>query len=402
MLSLDEAQARLLAAIDPLPVETVRVEAALGRHLAADLAARRTQPPFAASAMDGYAIRFADLPGPWRLIGESSAGRRFDRRVGSGETVRIFTGAPLPDGADTVMVQEDVGRDGARVTLTHDGPPHPGAHVRPAGLDFAQDDALAAAGVQLTAPLLGLLAAGGHGELAVHRRPRVALLSTGDELVPAGTPPGPDQIVNANAPMLRALFAAAGADVVDLGIVGDDRAALAAALDRAAGVDLLVTVGGASVGDRDLVVPALEAQGATIDFWKVAIKPGKPMLTGRLGASRVIGLPGNPVSAFVCTQLFVLPTLRRMAGSPSPLLPVIRARTRVALPANGPRRDHLRARLSCDGGDWRVAPAPLQDSSTLRILAASNALLVRPEHADPVAADGFVPVMPLDSGIAST
>ncbi len=402
MLSLDEAQARLLAAIDPLPGESVAIEAALGRHLATDLAARRTQPPFAASAMDGYAIRFADLPGPWRLIGESSAGSGFAAGVGAGETVRIFTGAPLPDGADTVMVQEDVGRDGERVTLPRDGPPHRGAHVRPAGLDFTQDDALAPAGARLTAPLLGLLAAGGYGELPVHRRPRVALLSTGDELVPAGTAPGPDQIVNANGPMLRALFAAAGAEIVDLGIVPDDRAALAAALDRVAGVDLLVTVGGASVGDRDLVVPVLEAQGATIDFWKVAIKPGKPMLTGRLGTSRVIGLPGNPVSAFVCAQLFVLPTLRRMAGSLSPLPAVMQARTRVALPANGARRDHLRALLSCDGGEWRVAPAPLQDSSTLRILAASNALLVRPAQADPVAADSFVPVMPLDSGIAST
>lgn len=402
MLSLDEAQARLLAAIDPLPGESVAVEAALGRHLAADLAARRTQPPFAASAMDGYAIRFADLPGPWRLIGESSAGSGFAAGVGAGETVRIFTGAPLPDGADTVMVQEDVGRDGERVTLTRDGPPHRGAHVRPAGLDFTQDDALAPAGARLTARLLGLLAAGGYGELPVHRRPRVALLSTGDELVPAGTAPGPDQIVNANGPMLRALFAAAGAEIVDLGIVADDRAAIVAALQRAAGADLLVTVGGASVGDRDLVVPVLEAEGGTIDFWKVAIKPGKPMLTGRLGAMRVIGLPGNPVSAFVCAQLFVLPALRRMAGSGAPLSPILQARVTGPLAANGPRRDHLRATLAWDGTDWRVTPAAVQDSSTLRILAASNALLVRPEGADAVAAGGFVPVMPLDSRIAST
>lgn len=401
MLSLDEAQARLLAAIDPLPGESVRIEAALGRHLARDLAARRTQPPFAASAMDGYAIRFADLPGPWRLIGESSAGSGHSGRVGTGEAVRIFTGAPLPDGADTVMVQEDVDRDGERVTLTREGPPRAGAHVRPAGLDFTQDDALATAGARLTAPLIGLLAAGGYGELPVHRRPRVALLSTGDELVAAGTVPGPDQIVNANGPMLRALFAADGSDVVDLGIVPDDRAAIVAALDRAAGVDLLVTVGGASVGDRDLVVPVLEAQGAAIDFWKVAIKPGKPMLTGVLGATRVIGLPGNPVSAFVCAQLFVRPVLRRMAGAAAALPTLIQARTKVALAANGARRDHLRSVLSWDGTDWEVTPARLQDSSTLRILAASNALLVRPEGAHAVAAGGFVPVMPLDSGIGS-
>ena len=401
MLSLDEAQARLLGGIDPLPAETVRIEAALGRYLAGDIAARRTQPPFAASAMDGYAIRFADLPGPWRLIGESSAGNRFGGAMAAGEAVRIFTGAPLPPDADTVMVQEDVTRDGDAVLLAGDGPPQCGAHTRRAGLDFSIDDPLAARGTRLTPALLGLLAAGGHGEVAVHRRPRVALLSTGDELVPAGAEPGPDQIVNANGPMLYALLSAAGADVVDLGIVADDRAAIVEALGRASGVDLLVTVGGASVGDRDLVVPVLESQGATIDFWKVAIKPGKPMLTGTLGDIRVIGLPGNPVSAFVCAQLFVLPALRRMAGSSSPLPPVIQARTRVALPANGARRDHLRSTLSWEDGDWRVTPASLQDSSTLRILAASNALLVRPEGADAVAAGSFVPVMPLDSRIAS-
>ncbi|MDO9490202.1 MAG: molybdopterin molybdotransferase MoeA [Sphingomonadaceae bacterium] len=401
MLSLDEAQARLLGSIEPLPVETVRIEAALRRHLAADVAARRTQPPFAASAMDGYAIRFADMPGPWVLIGESSAGSGFSGTVSSGQAVRIFTGAPLPAGADTVMVQEDVARDGEAVELAREGPPRAGAHVRPAGLDFTDGDALVAAGAPLTPACLGLLAAGGYGELTVHRRPRVALLSTGDELVAAGHAIGADQIVNSNGPMLHALLAAAGADVVDLGIVADDRAALIAALGRATGADLLVTVGGASVGDRDLVVPVLESQGATIDFWKVAIKPGKPMLTGTLGPMRVIGLPGNPVSAFVCAHLFVLPALRRMAGSPSPLPPVLQARTRVTLPANGARRDHLRSTLSWDGSDWRVTPAALQDSSTLRILAASNALLVRPEGAAAVAVDGFVPVMPLDSGIAS-
>lgn len=402
MLSLDVAQARLLGGIEPLPVETVRIEAALGRHLATDVAALRTQPPFAASAMDGYAIRFADMPGPWELIGESSAGGGFGGTVTAGKAVRIFTGAPLPLGADTVMVQEDAARDGDAVRLARDGPPAPSAHVRPAGLDFSRGNALVAAGTLLAPAQLGLLAAGGYGEVAVHRRPRVALLSTGDELVPAGAALGPDQIVDANGPMLRALLRTAGADVVDLGIVADDRAAIVAALARAEGADLLVTVGGASVGDRDLVVPVLESQGATIDFWKVAIKPGKPMLTGMLGQMRVIGLPGNPVSAFVCAQLFVLPALRRMAGSAAPLPTTMQAKTSVALPANGPRRDHLRSTLSWNGAQWQVTPAPLQDSSTLRILAASNALLVRPEGAEAVPAGGFVPVMPLDSGIGAT
>ena len=401
MLSLDDAQARLLDAIEPLPLERVSLADAIGRYAAADVTARRTQPPFAASAMDGYAIRFADLPGPWQLIGEASAGRRFEGRVEAGTTARIFTGAPLPDGADTVLVQEEARRDGDAVRLTSDGPPAPGAHIRAAGLDFAEGDRLLAAGTRLTAARLGLLAAGGHGEVAVHRRPRVALLSTGNELVAAGATPGRDQIIDSNGPMLGALLAAAGAEVLDLGIVPDHRAAIAAALERARGADLLVTIGGASVGDHDLVLPVLEAEGAVIDFWKVAIKPGKPMLTGRLGQTRVIGLPGNPVSAFVCAQLFVRPVLRRMAGSPAPLPEPIQARTATPLAGNGPRRDHLRATMAWRGEAWEVTAAARQDSSMLSILAGSNALIVRPEGALAAAPGDFVPVMPLDSGFGA-
>jgi molybdopterin molybdotransferase len=398
MLTLDAAQARLLGVVEPLPIERVALPSALGRHAAADVMANRTQPPFAASAMDGYAIRHADLPGPWRLIGEASAGQRFGGTLEPGAAVRIFTGAPLPDGADTVVVQEDVARDGDRVRLTGDGPPEQGAHVRPAGLDFTEGDPLLAAGTRLTPARLGVLAAGGHGEVAVHRRPRVALLSTGNELVAPGAEPGRDQIVDSNGPMLGALFAAAGADLVDLGIVPDDRAAIAAAIERARAADVLITVGGASVGDHDLVLPALEGAGAAIDFWKVAIKPGKPMLTGALGATRVVGLPGNPVSAFVCAHLFVLPVLRRMLGAPDPLPPLVQARTTARLAPNGPRRDHLRATLAWDGTAWAVTAAARQDSSMLRILAHSNALIVRPEGAAAADAGSFVPVMPLDTG----
>jgi molybdopterin molybdotransferase len=401
MLSLDEAQARLLGAVEPLSVERVALKDALGRHVAAPVVATRTQPPFAGSAMDGYAIRYADLPGPWRLIGESSAGRRYEGSVAAGMTVRIFTGAPLPQGADTIVVQEEAERDGDIVRLTGEGPPSLGAHVRPAGLDFTEGDRLLSTGTRLTPAQLGLLAAGGHGELSVRRRPRVALLSTGNELVPAGVAPGRDQIVNSNGPMLGTLFMAAGAELVDLGIVPDDRAAIATALCAARDADLLVTVGGASVGDHDLVLPVLTSEGAAIDFWKVAIKPGKPMLTGTLGSTRVIGLPGNPVSAFVCAQLFVLPVLRRLAGSPAPLPPLLQARTTAPLAANGPRRDHLRARLAWGCDAWDVTAAKRQDSSMLGVLAASDALIVRPERAPAVDAGGFVPVMPLDTGLAA-
>ena len=401
MLSLDEAQARLLAAIAPLPVERVALAQAFGRYAATEVAAKHLQPPFAASAMDGYAIRHADLPGPWRLIGESSAGARFEGRVGTGAAVRIFTGAPLPDGADTVLVQEDAERIGDVVQLTGDGPPFAVAHIRAAGLDFARGDRLASVGTGFTAMRLGLIAAGGHSEVAVHRRPRIALLSTGNELVAPGEAPGRDQIVNANGPMLGTLFAASGAELIDLGIVPDDRAAIAAALGRARDADLLVTVGGASVGNHDLVLPVLEGEGATIDFWKVAIKPGKPMLTGTLGAMRVIGLPGNPVSAFVCAQLFVLPVLRRMAGAPSPLPPLLQARTTTPLVANGPRRDHLRATLAWGGDAFDVTAASRQDSSMLRVLADNNALLVRPEGAPATGTGTFVPVMLLDSGFVA-
>lgn len=401
MLSLDAAQVRLLGAVEPLPVERVALRDALGRYAAADVIATRTQPPFAGSAMDGYAIRYVDLPGPWRLVGESSAGRRFDGSVAAATTVRIFTGAPLPEGADTILVQEEAERDGDFVRLTGEGPPVLGAHVRAAGLDFAEGDRLLAAGTRLTPAQLGLLAAGGHGEVGIRRRPRVALLSTGNELVPAGAAPGRDQIVNSNGPMLGTLFAAAGAELLDLGIVPDDRAAIASALHAARDVDLMVTVGGASVGDHDLVLPVLEGEGAAIDFWKVAIKPGKPMLTGTLGSTRVVGLPGNPVSAFVCAQLFVLPVLRRMAGSPAPLPPLLQARTTAPLAANGPRRDHLRATLAWGDGAWDVTAAKRQDSSMLGILAASNALIVRPEGAPTAETGSFVPVMPLDTGFGA-
>lgn len=393
LITVEDAQARLLAAIAPLGPETVTLREAHGRRAAADHVARRTQPPFAASAMDGYAIRWDDRAGPWTVIGEAAAGRRFDGIVCAGEAVRIFTGAPLADGADTVIVQEDVERDGLDLRLTGDGPPSRGAHIRVAGLDFVTRAVLVASGTALTPARLGLLAAGGHGNATVHRRPVVGLLATGDELVAPGTVPGPDQIVSSNGVMLAALLADAGATVIDGGIVRDDPAALQAAIAAMAHADLIVTIGGASVGDHDLVLPSLRALGAEIDFWKVALRPGKPMLAGRLGSAQVVGLPGNPVSAFVCAQLFILPMLRRWSGSEAPLPPLSTARLGVGLPANGARRDYLRATLA----DGSIVPAARQDSGMLKALADANVLLIRAPGAAAVDAGTMVEYLRLDT-----
>lgn len=390
MLSYEEALARLLAACEPVPPVDLPLAEAAGLILAGDLAARLTQPPFPASAMDGYAMRWADMPGPWRIIGESAAGRGFDGGAGTGEAVRIFTGAPVPQGTDTVIVQEDVHRNGDMLTLTGDGPPKEGAHIRVAGKDFSAGERLIAAGSRLLPQHLGLAAAAGHGALAV-RRPRIAILATGDELVPPGESPQADQIVSSNGVMLAALFRGAGAEVRDLGIFPDDLGAIGKGLQAASDADLIVTIGGASVGDHDLVQAALKDAGAALDFWKVAIKPGKPLIAGSLGRARVLGLPGNPVSAFVCAVLFALPMLRRMAGS-TDADPVTTARLLAPLPANGNRRDHLRARLTADG----LSAFETQDSAMLGVLAGANALIIRPVDAPAADIGTEVPVLALD------
>lgn len=390
LLPFDTALARMLALGAALPAETVTLGEAAGRFLAGDVAARLTQPPADVSAMDGYALRFAELPGPFRLVGESAAGRPFDGTVGQKEAVRIFTGAVVPAGADTVAVQEDAVVGDGRVAFPADGPPRAGAHVRRAGQDVAARQLVARAGEALTPPRIGLLAAAGHGSAAVHRRPRVALLATGDELVPPGEMPGPGQIASSNGVMLAALLGGL-AEVTDLGIVPDRRQELADAIARGRGHDLLVTIGGASVGDHDLVKPALEAAGAALDFWRIALQPGKPLMAGRLGDRLVVGLPGNPVSAFVCARLFLVPLLRRMAGDPAPEDRYCTAVTAVDLPANGIRRQFLRAVLS----DGAVTPATAQDSSMLSVLAGANALLMRPEQAPAAPAGTTVPVLTL-------
>ncbi len=396
LLAVDAAQAQLLAAISPLTPETVPLRAAAGRHVTRDYAALRTQPPFDASAMDGYAIRWDDRTGPWTIVGEAAAGRRFEGLVGAGEATRILTGAPLPAGADTVIIQEDVECSGDRLRLTRDGPPFEGAHIRRAGLDFSEGDALLGTGDRLTPARIGLLAASGYGAVDVHRRPIVALLATGNELVPPGMTTGPDQIVSSNGVMLAALFEAAGATVIDAGIARDDPAELGSAIAALTHADLIVTIGGASVGDHDLVLPVLRGLGATIDFWRLALRPGKPMLAGRIGATQVVGLPGNPVSAFVCAQLFVLPMLRRWLGDRAPLPRLAQARAAVAMPANGPRQDYLRGSLV----DGVVTPAATQDSSMLRTLADANVLIARPPNAAAIDSGGEIRYLSIDASLA--
>jgi molybdopterin molybdotransferase len=378
MITPEEAQARILALGTPVAVESVSLLEAAKRWTARDIIARRTQPARDLSAMDGYAIRFADLPGPWRVIGESAAGAPFIGHVGTGEVARIFTGAAVPEGADTIIIQEEVTRKGDTLTQTGEGPPHLGAHVRRAGSDFREGDRLIALGDALGPAALGLAAAGGYGMLDVHRRIRVAILSTGDELVPAGAPTGPDRLPNANAPMLAALLGALPVQIVDLGIVPDDRAALAAAFAAATDCDVVVTSGGASVGDHDLVRPVLLDLGAMLDFWKVMMRPGKPLMAGTLGPTIVLGLPGNPVSAFVTATLFLLPLVGHLSGARDALPRRIAATCNAPMPAVGPRTDFVRARW-----DGRVlAPLPSTDSGVLSSLARADALIVRAAGAE--------------------
>ena len=384
LLPVAGAQARLLALGAAMPVETVAPAAAAGRWTAGDVVARRDQPAADLSAMDGYALRFAELPGPLAVTGEAAAGGAAPPALGPGEAARIFTGAPLPPGADTILIQEEAARDGDRVTLAGDGPPRRGAHVRPRGSDFRRGARLVAGGELLTPARIALAVLGGHGTIAVRRRPRVAILATGDELVAPGAWAGAGGGLPAsNTPMLAALIGGI-ADIADGGIVPDDLATLAAALaDAAATADVVVTTGGASVGDHDLVRPALAAAGAEMDFWRVAMKPGKPIMAGRIGATVMLGLPGNPVSAYVTALLFLLPLLRRMAGAAEPLPTSLRAPLATPLPATGGRADYLRARMT---GDGALAVAA-QDSAAVAGLAEGSHLIVRPPHA-PAAVKG--------------
>lgn len=397
MLSVEEARARILAPLVATPAETVSLAAAFGRVTAAPIVARRTQPPCDVSAMDGYALRAADAePGVrLRVIGSAPAGHPFAGAVGMGEAVRIFTGSVVPAGADSILLQEEATSDGTSVVVG--GSVHAGKHVRRAGQDFSHNDVLIAAGRRLSARDVGLAAAANHPWLAVHRKPRIAILATGDEITLPGEPLPADGIVSSNAHALAALAVAAGAEPVVLPVVRDDVEAIAAAAEATRGMDLLVTTGGASVGEHDLVQAGLSRRGFALDFWKIAMRPGKPLIAGRVGEVPMLGLPGNPVSALVCAMLFVLPALERLSGLPGEAAPMEQAILGAPLRANDSRADHLRATLAINA-DGRLVATPFaqQDSSQMRLLAEATALILRPPRAPPLPQGALVPVIRLD------
>jgi molybdopterin molybdotransferase len=393
-LPLEEAQARLLALAPPLPVEHLDVEGALGRYLAQSLQARRTQPAADLSAMDGYALASADMAGPWRVTGESAAGHPFEGRVGAGEAVRISTGALMPAGADAVILQEDIAREGNLLRLTGEPPLPPGRHIRRRGMDFGEGGEVLAAGTRIGPAQAALAIAAGHRHLPVRRLPRLAVIDSGDELTADIENCAPHQIPASNGAMLAGMAAALPCLVDRLGPVADDMDALAAVLARASEADVIVTSGGASVGDHDLVRPALAAWGADIDFWRIAIKPGKPLLVATRGPQIVLGLPGNPVSSHVTAYLFMLPLLRALLGAAAPLPRSFRAILAAPVKAGGARREFLRA--SWDGD--QITARSLQDSAALASLAASNALIDRPAGAPAAAAGEEVRAYLIDNG----
>lgn len=404
MIPVEEALARVLAAFSPLPAETVALTEAHGRVLAADVSARVTQPPSDVSAMDGYAVRAADVasvPAALRRIGEAPAGGAFEGAVGPGECVRIFTGGPLPAGADAVVIQEDTEVRGDLVTVREGAPA--GRFVRPAGLDFRAGEVALRRGRRLGARDVGLAAAMNVPWLSVHRRPRVAILATGDEIVRPGDPVGPNQIVSSNGFALGAMVRALGGEPVDLGVAADTRDSVASLASGARGCDLLVTTGGASVGEYDLVREALGGSGLELDFYKIAMRPGKPLSFGRLGEVPVLGLPGNPVSTVVCALLFVRPVLRVLQGLPAEEEGEGGGRETALLGAplgeNDRRQEYRRATLSRnEAGELVATPFANQDSSVLSLLSRADCLVVRPALAPAAAAGTRVEIMRFAGG----
>ncbi|MBM3510934.1 MAG: molybdopterin molybdotransferase MoeA [Alphaproteobacteria bacterium] len=388
LMPVDEALSRITRAFSPLPPETVALDAALGRVLAEDVTARLTQPPVAVSAMDGYAVRAADVakvPVDLRVLGEAPAGRAFAGEVVAGTAVRIFTGGPVPRGANAIVIQEDTERAGDRVTVREGA--SVGRYIRPAGLDFNRGDVGLRAGTLLGAREIALAAAMNVPWVAVRRRPRVGLLATGDEIVRPGEPVGANQIVSSNALGLAALIRSRGGVPIDLGIAPDHRATLSAMADGAKGLDLLLTMGGASVGDHDLVQAALGDRGLSVDFWRIAMRPGKPLIFGAIGETKLLGLPGNPVSSLVCGLVFVAAALRAMLGLAGPPVATETVELGVPLPANDVRQDYLRSSLIVGPkGQLQAVPFDRQDSSMLSLLARADCLVIRPALAPPAKA----------------
>jgi molybdopterin molybdotransferase len=391
LLPVDEARARMLAEVAPLAAETIALRESIGRVLAEDVTAVRDQPPFDASAMDGWALRSADAPGLLKIVGESAAGHGYEGALAPGEAVRIFTGAAVPAGADTIIIQEDAGREGDQVRVP---PSQGGANIRPAGGDFRAGRSLLAAGTRIDPWRLSLAASAGRGEISVHARPRVALISTGEEIVEPPVAPGPYQIYDSGAPALAAMVEGWGGLPTKLKPVRDELGAVIDAL-RNADAELIVTVGGASVGDHDLVRAAAEALGLSLKVASVNVRPGKPTFFGVLADGRkLLGLPGNPASAFVCAELFLKPIVSKLQGG-AENLPMIQARLAGPMAANGSREHWMRAKLAHADGAVVAEPYRDQDSSLVSVFAAADALMRRPAGAPALEAGGLVDVLPL-------
>jgi molybdopterin molybdotransferase len=397
MISVEEATARILAAFAPLPAETVSIADALGRVLAEDIVARVTQPPADVSAMDGYAVRAADVatvPVTLTQIGAAPAGGSYEGTVGPGQCVRIFTGGPVPRGADAIVIQEDTEANGDRITIKESAAR--GRYVRPAGLDFRAGEVGIKASRAIGVRDVALAAAMNHPWVRVHRKPRIAILATGDEVVMPGEPIRPNQIVSSNGLALAAIVSASGGEPIQLGVAPDRADALQALTVGARNADLLVTTGGVSVGEHDLVRSALGAKGLALDFWQIAMRPGKPLMFGRIGDTPVLGLPGNPVSSLVCATIFLCPVLAKMLGAKDGGTRTGKAVLGRDLGANDRRQDYLRATLATDASGRAVAtPFERQDSSMLATLARADCLIIRPPNAPPVHVGETVDILPL-------
>ncbi len=397
-MPVEEARARILADLRPLGAEDIPLAEAYGRTIAQDVAATINQPPAPVSAMDGYALRSSDaakMPASLRKIGVSRAGARFAGHLEPGTCVRIFTGAVVPDGADIIALQEDATETGDVVEIRE--VPDKGRHIRKAGLDFSTGSILVAGGSVLTARQIGLLAASGHASVSVRKKPRIAVLSTGDELVPPGQLLGDDQIFASNGIALASVVTGWGGAPIDLGIASDQSDVIAAAAERARDADMLVTTGGASVGDHDLVQDGLKQKGFVANFWRIAMRPGKPLMFGKLGNLPVISMPGNPVSALVCALLFLRPAMAKMLGHAHTDLVFEKVRLASALPANDKREDYLRSQLAIDSdGRLTVSASKTQDSSMLMTLTKADALIRRRPFAPPAQAGDEVDVLRLD------